>query len=332
MPPTTPTPRSLPPWQPVIFIIAGLACMTPWASASIALTVGCIFGLLGLSAFQSHAKLLSRQMIQWSVAALGLLVPIPILLQIVQHGMVFAVGTILIVFASGLLLARLLKIQRDETLLICSGTAICGGSAIAAVGSSIAASSSAMAISTAAVFILNALALYLFPILGHALDLSDTQFGTWAGVAIHDVSSVTGASKNYLATPASTSGLALETATIVKLSRVIWIVPIALIAGWWIRTNDPTHTAATKKLPIPWLIILFIAASASSTLFPAVREHAVEIRKLTALLFQGALFLIGSGISRKALAAVGPRVFILAVALWLLIAAGSLPIILATVQ
>ena len=294
-------------------------------------------GLAGFAAFQKQAKPLSRQMIQWCVAALGLLVPLDQLVKLVESGMVFAIGTIVVVFAAGLALARLLKVERDETILICSGTAICGGSAIAAVGSSIGAASSAMAISTAAVFILNAVALYVFPILGHQMHLSDAQFGTWAGVAIHDVSSVIGASKGYVADAVNgmggKAGVALDAATVVKLSRVIWIVPISLIARWWVRRAAAKDGAAVKKkLPVPWLIVLFVAASAASTFFPAVRENADEIRRVTGFGFQGALFLIGSGISRKALAAVGPRVLVLAVVLWVLIAAGSLPVILATVK
>lgn len=316
----------------IVFVVVGLACLTPWASPPIALAAGCVLGLLGLSAFGKQAKPFSRQIIQWCVATLGLLVPLQHLWAMVRDGMAFAFGTIVVTFVAGLLVGRWLRVGRDQTILVSSGTAICGGSAIAAVGSAIGATGGTMAIATGAVFLLNAAALYLFPILGHALHLSDAQFGTWAGVAIHDVSSVTGAATPYVAA-GGTPGVAGDTATVVKLSRVVWIVPIALGAGWWVRrASAKAGAGATAKLPVPWLVILFLAASAASTFLPVVRDHAKEIRRVAGWGFQGALFLIGSGITRAALAAVGWRVLVLAVMLWIVVAAGSLPIILATVR
>src|SRR5262245_2765945 len=308
-------------WKQVLFIAAGVACATPWSSPPLALAVGCVLALLGLTAFAHQSKAVSRQLIQWCVGTLRLLIPLPRLLVIAREGMIFAVATIVGTFVLGAVLGRLLRTGREQTILLSSGTAICGGSAIAAVGSAIGASSAGMAIATGAVFLLNAAGLYLFPPIGHWLHLSDAQFGTWAGVAIHDVSSVTGAASSY-------GGAAtLDTATVVKLSRVLWIVPIALLAGWWVRRGQ-----GTRKLPVPWLIVLFLLASLLATYVDVVAQYEKQIRLVARLGFQLALFLIGSGLSLGALRQVGWRALAQAVVMWIVLAVCSLLVVRATVR
>lgn len=304
-----------------------------------------MLALVGVAPFPKQSKAISRQLIQWCVATLGLLIPLARLIEVVREGFVLALITIVATFALGMLLARLLRVGREQTTLLCSGTAICGGSAIAAVGSAIQASSAGMAIATGAIFLLNAAGLYLLPIIGHALDLSAAQFGSWAGMAIHDVSSVSGAATSYFDDPAQ-AAIVTEHAMVVKLSRVIWIVPIALIArAWFMRANAAAASAAdsagdsagaaptptpikTPKLPVPWLVVLFVAASVLATLAPAIDAYSRDIRLIARLGFQVALFLIGSGLSIAAIKAVGWRALAMATILWIALAAGSLVVVM----
>ncbi len=320
MPPHSPSPA----WKRAVFILGAAFCATPWASAPLALAIGCVLALVGATAWDALSRKLSRQLIQWSVATLGLLIPLPMLLEIAREGLVFALATIAGTFVLGIIAARLLRLEREQTILISSGTAICGGSAIAAVGASIGASSAGMAIATGSIFLLNAAALYVFPVIGHLLHLSDAQFGTWAGVAIHDVSSVTGAASVY---QASEPGVALDVATVVKLSRVLWIVPIALAAGWFVRRGTPGIRPA-----VPWLIILFIAASLLATFVDSVATYQNQIRLVAKLGFQVALYLIGAGLSVAALRTVGWRAIVLALVLWVAIAGASLVVVMTTMK
>lgn len=330
--PTRGDPTNAPIWKKALFLIALVACATPWVSPPLALAIGCVLALVGIAPFPTQSKAVSRQLIQWCVATLGLLIPLARLVEVVSEGFVLALITIVATFALGVLLARLLRVGREQTTLLCSGTAICGGSAIAAVGSAIQASSSGMAIATGAIFLLNAAGLYLLPIIGHALDLSAAQFGSWAGMAIHDVSSVSGAATSYFKDPEQ-AAIVTEHAMVVKLSRVIWIVPIALIArAWFMRANAAAASAPAPnkkpKLPVPWLVVLFVAASVLATLVPAIDAYSKDIRLIARLGFQVALFLIGSGLSVAAIRAVGWRALAMATILWIALAAGSLLVVM----
>lgn len=325
----TPTSRG-PVWKQALFAIGLVACATPWVSPPLALAIGCVLALASVAPFPKQSKAISRQLIQWCVATLGLLIPLARLIEVVREGFVLALITIVATFVLGMLLARLLRVGREQTTLLCSGTAICGGSAIAAVGSAIQASSAGMAIATGAIFLLNAAGLYLLPIIGHALDLSASQFGSWAGMAIHDVSSVSGAATSYFKDPAQ-AAIVTEHAMVVKLSRVIWIVPIALATrAWFMRANRGADGEPAKKakLPIPWLVVLFVAASVLATLVPAIDAYSKDIRLIARLGFQVALFLIGSGLSVAAIRAVGWRALAMATILWIALAAGSLVVVM----
>lgn len=313
------------PAKAAVFIAAGIFAATPWCQPWMALALGMVLALAMLTAFDAQAKKLSRTLIQICIVLLGLRLPIDDLARAAASGIAFAAATIVGTMVLGLVAGRLLKTEREITLLISSGTAVCGGSAIAAVGASIGAASTSMAVATGAVFILNALALYAFPAIGHALELTQQQFGTWAGVAIHDMSSVVNAAKAYGAE-------ALDTANVVKLSRVIWIAPIALFAGWLTRRAASGKPAAGAKQPIvPFFIILFIAASAARKFIPGLSTHADTIKLVAGSGFQVALFLIGAGLSRKAIASVGWRAMVLAVTLWVFISVTSLLVIRSSV-
>ena len=214
-------------------------------------------------------------------------------------------------------------IDQKLCTLISSGTAICGGSAIAAVGSTIRASGTHMSVAIGVVFILNAIGLWVFPSLGHALNLSQHQFGVWSAVAIHDVSSVVGAASAY-------GKEALEVATAVKLSRTLWIVPVAIVAAWFFR-KELAGKESHSRLPVPWFILLFVLASVvgTSLMAPGLAHGLSDAARRGMNI---ALLLVGLGLSRKALASVGVRPLVLAVALWVFISVVALAVVRATIQ
>lgn len=251
-----------------------------------------------------------------------------------SSGLLFAIGTMAGTFLLGAWLARLLRVESKTATLLSTGTAICGGSAIAAISGIVGATSAQIAVATGVVFILNGLALFIFPPLGDALGLTATQFGTWAGVAIHDVSSVVGAAQSFAAQHGG--AIAVDTATVVKLSRVLWIIPICLIAAMLVRRSHATDPSATharpRTPPIPWFIALFILAAAARTLLPGpLTEAAPTLLTIAKSGMTIALLFIGAGLTREALKQVGWRALSLGVILWIAIAATSLIVVRATV-
>lgn len=315
----------------VVFFVALVAAVLPWSNPAIALTLGIVVALAGCSAYEKQGKKVSRFLIQACVVLLGLRVNLEEVAKAAAEGVWLAIGTIVGTLALGMMLAKVLKIERDPAVLVSSGTAICGGSAIAAVGSSIGATSSAMAVATGAVFVLNAVALYAFPPLGHLMEMTPVQFGTWCGVAVHDMSSVAGAAKAFDGKDVAAGQSAVDIANIVKMTRVLWIAPIAIGAGWWWRRSAKDGEAKAKKAAvIPWFIVLFLVASAVATYVPDVKQWGDAIKKGSGYGFQAALFLIGSGLSKKALREVGWRALVMAMVLWVCVAGSSLWVIRAT--
>lgn len=293
-----------------------LAVAGPWGRADVALLVGIAIALLNAAEFEAWAKPLSKWLIQICVVLLGLRLDLALLRDSVVDGMALAVGTIVGAVAAGLLLGRLLRTGRETSTLVTSGTAICGGSAIVAVGGAIGAGASSMAVATGAIFILNAVGLWVLPPIGHALGLSEIQFGQWAGVALHDIASVGGAAKSY-------GNEAFDTANVVKLTRVVWITPLALLAPWFVRGSRREG----RRSSFPWFILGFLLASMLRTLVPSL-EHVEEgIARVSGLGFQAALFMIGLGLSRQVLRQVGWRALVQATVLWILLAGASLEVI-----
>jgi uncharacterized integral membrane protein (TIGR00698 family) len=313
----------------VLYIAAFVACLTPWMSPPLALLLGIAMALFNLSRFGPESKKVSRYLIQACVVLLGLRIDLHQLVREASRGLIFAAATIVGAFILGFALNRILRTGKELTLLVSSGTAICGGSAIAAMGSAIGASASAMAVATGAIFILNAVALYAFPAIGHWLHMTDTQFGVWAGVAIHDMSSVVGAGSSYHAAD-PTSSAALDTANIVKLSRVIWILPCTLFGAWMMpREGAKTQSIASRLTSlVPPFIILFLVASALRTFIPEIGAWQDRIRTFTTLGFAGGLFLIGAGLSKQAVRSVGWRVLVQAIITWVALAAASLAVVM----
>jgi len=272
--------------------------------------------------FPGECAKLSKPLLQASVVALGFGMDLSLLLRAGRDGFFLGALTIGLTLLLGRWLGRRLVISPSTSALISAGTAICGGSAIAAVGSAIGAAGSEMAVGMGTIFLLNGVALYLFPVLGHLLHLSSEAFGTWAGIAIHDVSSVVGAASTY-------SPRALEVATAVKLSRALWIVPVSLgFASFWHRGNE-SESKPKAKIQIPWFILGFVLASLARTLSPLVMSAAPTMVALAHAGMNVTLFLIGAGLSRSTLRSVGIRPLAQGIVLWLAIGSGSLLAILA---
>lgn len=322
----------------VVTFAALLAAAVPWAWATppVALTTGLVLALTGLAAFPSLAKRGSRLLIQIGVVLLGFKMDLRAVVQAGLVGLAFAAGTIVVTFALGFGLGRLLRIERKVTTLLSSGTAICGGSAIAATGSVIAASQAQISMAIGTVFVLNAIGLYIFPPLGDWLGLTATQFGTWAAVAVHDVSSVVGSARVF-DQARHTGDAALQTATAVKLSRALWIAPVAFFAAWLHRRIETSSSAtggvppAQKSVPIPWFIALFLAAAAARTAFPAIQAVAPALEAVGKQALTVALLLIGLGLSRRAIIDVGWRPMLLGVLLWVAISVLALVIVRQTI-
>lgn len=304
------------PWRAAVVLLGLVAVAGPWGRADVALLVGIAIALLNAAEFVARAKTLSKWLIQICVVLLGLRLDLALLRDSVVDGLALAVGTIVGAVVVGLMLGRLLRTDRETSTLITSGTAICGGSAIVAVGGAIGACASSMAVATGAIFILNAVGLWVLPPIGHALGLSEIQFGQWAGVALHDIASVGGAAKSY-------GTEAFDTANVVKLTRVVWITPLALLAPLFVRGSGPEG----RRSPFPWFILGFLLASLLRTLVPALDQAQEGIARVSGLGFQAALFMIGLGLSRKALRQVGWRALVQATLLWVLLAGASLEVV-----
>jgi len=299
-------------WQKFIFYILIVACLTPFASPPIALVLGLIFAFaVGNPYSQSLGKPI-KILLQTSVVLLGFGMNLTTVYRAGKDGILFTIATIFGTLIVGYLVGKLLKVNEKTSALISSGTAICGGSAIAAVAPAIDADGEQISVSLGIIFILNSVALFVFPIIGHALNLSQNQFGLWAAIAIHDTSSVVGAAQSYGAE-------ALAIATTVKLARALWIAPVALLFSFVYRSKK-------AKIVIPWFIFLFLLATVIRTYTPF--EFPPSIFDSLVLLAKAGLtitlFLIGASLSRETLAKVGIKPLVQGVLLWILISLISL--------
>lgn len=297
-------------------------------SPPVALFVGLIFALCFGAPCQKFNKKLSKQLLQASVVGLGFGMNLVQSLKSGAEGMLFTIISVALVMIVGVWLGRKMRIEQKTSYLISSGTAICGGSAIAAVGGVLKANENQMAVSLGVVFILNAIALFVFPPIGRMLGMSDGQFGTWAAIAIHDTSSVVGAGQAYSAT-------ACEIATLVKCTRALWIIPLAFFTAYLYR-NDASATGKTK-IAVPWFIVLFVVAMVVNTYTPESLTSTMQpiyqgIAMLAKRMMTVVLFAIGAGLSLKVVRQVGLRPLLLAVVLWIVIGIGSLLVVINTIE
>jgi uncharacterized integral membrane protein (TIGR00698 family) len=297
-----------------LFFVGLILCATGVVSPPVALTLGLIFGLSFEHPYLAESRELSRFLLQASVVGLGFGMNLHEVLRAGRSGFVYTAAGISFALIFGLLAGWLLRVNKTASILISTGTAICGGSAIAAVAPIIGASDEEIAISLGTIFILNSIALLIFPPLGWALHLTQTQFGLWAALAIHDTSSVVGATARY-------GPVALVVGTTVKLTRALWIVPVAIGAA--IVKHSKT------KIQWPWFILLFCLAAVASTYLPAFTNFWHVLSNLGKLGLTATLFLIGTGISRTTLRQVGWPPLLQGVILWILVGVTSLWLIFA---
>jgi uncharacterized integral membrane protein (TIGR00698 family) len=302
-------------WRKSIFIILIFICLTPLVSPPIALAVGLFAALTFGNPFPEQTKNATKILLQVSVVLLGFGMNLSAVWKAGKQGILFTIATIFGTLAVGFFIGRLLKVKDKTSNLISAGTAICGGSAIAAVAPVIDADSDEISVSLGTVFILNSVALFLFPLIGHALDLSQNQFGVWSAIAIHDTSSVVGAAQSYGAE-------ALTIATTVKLSRALWIVPVALLFSFlYRRKNEKSSKIAVPYFIFFFLLVIILRTYAPVQIPPSIFDSFVMLAKkgLTVT-----LFLIGASLSRETLKTVGVRPLAQGVLLWILISAISL--------
>ena len=296
--------------------IPALRFLSTWVTPPVVLFIGLVFALLCGQAYPTFNKKVSKKLLQYSVIGLGFGMNLQASLASGKEGMLFTiisvVGTLLIGMFIG---CKILKLNRNTSYLISSGTAICGGSAIAAVGPIIKAKDTDMSMALATVFILNAIGLFLFPALGHWLGLSQQEFGTWAAIAIHDTSSVVGAGAAY-------GEEALQVATTIKLTRALWIIPLALVTSVIFRSEG-------KKISIPWFILFFIVAMLINTYlladYPEIGKFIAGIARKGLII---TMFFIGASLSVDVIKSVGIRPLLQGVLLWIIISAASLAYIL----
>jgi uncharacterized integral membrane protein (TIGR00698 family) len=303
-------------WQKAAFVILVLFCLSPYGSPPIALALGLILAFTIGNPFPQLAGKPTRLILQTSVILLGFGMSLSAVYKAGKDGIVFTISTIFGTLILGYFVGKLLNVNPKTSSLISSGTAICGGSAIAAVAPAIDAGAEEMSVSLGTVFVLNSIALFLFPLIGHALNLTQNQFGVWSAIAIHDTSSVVGASQTYGAE-------ALAIATTVKLARALWIAPVAFLFAYIYRKKDGDKKA---KIAIPWFILLFLLTTivrtyAPSWVQPSVFDALVNLAKAGMTV---TLFLIGASLSRKTLKAVGVRPLLQGVTLWIVISCVSL--------
>ena len=294
------------------FFIGLIIAASGLVSPPIALAGGLIYGFSFVHPFHVEAKQLSKLLLQASVVGLGFGMDLQQVMQAGRSGFIYTAGSISFALLLGWGLGRLLQVKQRISYLISAGTAICGGSAIAAIAPITNATQGEIAVSLGTVFVLNSIALLTFPVIGAALHLTQTQFGLWSALAIHDISSVVGATAKY-------GAVALAVGTTVKLARALWIVPLSV----------GTAMANKRKARIqwPWFILFFCLAAVANTYVHIFQSAYPVLKHLGVIGLTVTLYLIGTGLSMRTLREVGVRPFLQGVLLWLFVAGGSLTLI-----
>jgi uncharacterized integral membrane protein (TIGR00698 family) len=295
-----------------VFFVGFLLAASGLVSPPLALTAGLLYGLAFVHPYPVDTRRLSKFLLQASVVGLGFGMNLAEVVKVGRSGFVYTAGSITVAMLLGLAIGRWFGVARTSSFLITAGTAICGGSAIAAVGPIANATEEEMAVSLATVFVLNSIALLLFPAVGWALHLSQTQFGLWSALAIHDTSSVVGATAKY-------GAVALAVGTTVKLARALWIVPVSVFTS--------VVKQSKSRIQWPWFIALFCLAAVVSTYVPMFGFAYPVLSHLGKVGLTATLYLIGSGLSKATLRQVGVRPLLQGSLLWAIVAIGSLLLI-----
>lgn len=298
----------------LIFLLVLAACLTPYVSPPLALLLGIIIAQTIGHPYLHLNRKATHLLLQVSVVGLGFGMNVATALKAGKEGFLFTVVSITGTLILGYFAGRLLKIERKTSFLITAGTAICGGSAIAAVSPVINADDKQVSVALGTVFILNSIALFLFPFIGGQLHLSQSQFGMWCAIAIHDTSSVVGAASRY-------GNEALQIATTVKLARALWIIPVAFFSSLVFRSKG-------QKIKIPYFIGLFVLAILANTYIPFVQAIGPYVVQAAKSGLTATLFLIGCGLSAKTLASVGFRPILQGLLLWIIISVVTLLVLL----
>lgn len=291
----------------ILFLALAVLSFSPIVSPPIAL----LFGILFVNIFGKvlETDTFVKKLLQYSIIGLGFGINLNTAIEAGSQGFLFTVSTIALVMIFGLLLAKILKIDKTIAQLISAGTAICGGSAIAAVAPILKANSKQTSVALGIVFVLNAVALFIFPEIGHFFNLSQNQFGIWSAIAIHDTSSVVGAASKY-------GNEALQIATTVKLARALWIIPLAFFIS--------IFTKSEGKIKIPYFIGFFVLAILAGTYLPFLQNFNTIISEISRDTLKVALFLIGAGLSLQNLKNIGNKPLLLGIILWIFISSISL--------
>lgn len=294
----------------VFFIALAVLCLTPLISSPIALALGFALAVFMGNPFEKHLHQYIHLLLQISIVGLGFGLKLDEALNAGKTGLMLTIVSIVTVMVLGYFLGKIFKLERPLSYLLSAGTAICGGSAIAAVSPIIKSSTKQISLALAIVFTLNSIALFVYPAIGHLLNLSQEQFGLWCAVGIHDTSSVVGAASKY-------GDEALKIATTVKLARALWIIPVSLITMFIFKSKG-------TKIKIPWFIGYFIIAILLNTYFPVLDRFSSSITVLAKSGLNLTLFFIGSTLSLQTLKSIGLKPLLTAVLLWITISAGSL--------
>ncbi len=296
-----------------IYFVALILAASGLVSPPMALLGGLIYGFTVAHPFRAESKRLATLLLQASVVALGFGMNLHEVLRAGRSGFLYTAVSITVAMLMGVGLGYLIHVEKKSAFLISAGTAICGGSAIAAVGPIAEASEEEMGVSLGAVFILNSIALFLFPLLGHVFHMTQAQFGLWSALAIHDTSSVVGATAKYGPT-------ALAIGTTIKLARALWIVPLSFVTAMSLKSK--------ARIKWPWFILFFCLAALLNTLLPAFNATFGVLNHLGKIGLTVTLFLIGTGLNKETLRNVGLRPFVQGLVLWIVVGTGTLALIL----
>jgi uncharacterized integral membrane protein (TIGR00698 family) len=299
-----------PQYSKILLVVLLIACAFPQVSAPAALLAGVLYAVIFGNPFVKKTQKATHILLQLSVIGLGFGMNTAVALSAGKKGLGYTIAGIMLTFLIGYILSRLIKVDKKTSYLISAGTAICGGSAIAAVAPVIEARSEDTSVALGVVFVLNSVALILFPLIGHFLGLSEARFGLWAAIAIHNTSSVVGAASHY-------GKEALAIATPIKLTRALWIIPVSLVSGFFFKSE-------VRKLKIPYFIFAFFGAMLCNTYFLSLHDFFQIIFQISRQGLVITLFLIGSNITLQTLKTVGYKPFALGIILWIIMSSLTL--------